>query len=123
MGRINVRRVILLALLIICFGGLFLVYRSTMAVPTSQTPAPSGSLAYRTIPMNQLTGADWLTMSFSERETVIKAATEHIRCPSDVTANDLSIGVTQAAQTTVGQSQKVVGLLGVLFVLDGCVTG
>ena len=91
--------------------------------PFTATSTPSGSYAARNIPINQLTGADWLTMSFAERGRVIDAATQRIHCPSAVTKNDLNIAVTQAADTQAGRSQKVIDLLAVLFGLDGCVTG
>ena len=87
------------------------------------TITPSGSLAARTIPINQLTGADWMTMSFDERGRIISAATQRIHCPSAVTNNDLNIAITQAASIPAAQSQKVIELLAVLFSLDGCVTG
>ncbi len=89
----------------------------------SATPTPV-SPAARSIPINQLTGTDWLTLSFSDRQGVIDAALGRgIHCPSNVTSNDLAIGVTQGANTTAGRSQKVIDLLAVSFSLDGCVTG
>ncbi len=89
----------------------------------SATPTPSGSYAARAIPINQLTGADLLTMSFTERQHFVTAATQGIHCPSGVNDNDLAIGVTRAANTAGGASQKATQLLAALLALDGCVAG
>lgn len=93
----------------------------------SQDPRYNGTATStpvaRGIPINQLTGADWATLSFSDRQSIIDTTLQRIHCPSSITSNDLAIGVTQAANTTAGRSQKVIDLLAVLFLLDGCVTG
>lgn len=87
------------------------------------TPTPTGSYAYRNIPMNQLSGADVLTMSFTERQNFITTERQNIHCPTGVNDNDLAIGLTQAANTAGGRSQKATQLLAALLALDGCVAG
>lgn len=96
-------------------------YASSSPQYVESTPTPAGSYAYRTIPMNQLTGADILTMSFTERQNFVTTARQNIHCPSGVNDNDLAIGVTRAANTAGGQSQKATQLLAALLALDGCV--
>jgi hypothetical protein len=99
------------------------------AVPAAgvASPTPWSAVApardVTTIPINQLTGADWTMMTFDQRGWVIGRATQHIHCPSTITSNDLVIAITQAASIPAAQSQKVIDLLAVLFGLDGCVTG
>ncbi len=86
------------------------------------TATPSGSYAYRNIPMNQLTGTDLMSMSFPEREHFVAVARQNIHCPSNVTDNDLTISLTQVAQDPNAASQKATALLASIMLLAGCVT-
>ncbi|MDQ2786846.1 MAG: hypothetical protein M3Y58_17795 [Chloroflexota bacterium] len=123
---IRAKMVVCGVLIAIVVGGIALWQYAVSQDPRlngTATATPTGSYAYRTIPINQLTGADWMTMSFDERGQVIATATQRIHCPSAVTSNDLNIAITQAANTAAGRPQKVIDLLSLLFGLDGCVVG
>jgi hypothetical protein len=85
--------------------------------PGTPTPAARG------MSLTQMTGADWLTLSFDDRLVIIKNDIANIRCPSAVTPNDITISVTQAANTSAGRTRRMYDLLVSVLAIDGCVQG
>jgi hypothetical protein len=85
---------------------------------TNATATPGA----RDIPFYQLTGAQWLALSFSDQTALMNRELKvAYHCPVGVNANDLAIGITQSAELAAGKSMRVSDILFALIDLQGCV--
>lgn len=88
---------------------------------TETAVAPTRVLPVPTVGFRQMTGADWIALSRSDQDSYARQALALFRCPSSVTANDVSLLVSQAAGTPDGERQKVSDILAATLTVEACV--